>query len=35
MGLLRGFIKLGVGFTATYLIVWGNHERFIDWYNTR
>lgn len=35
MGLSRGFFKVGLGFAATYAIVWGNLERFTTWYNDR
>ena len=35
MGLARGAFKIGMGFTATYLLVWGNWDRFSVWYNDR
>jgi hypothetical protein len=35
MGLSRGAFKIGLGFTATYVLIWGNWDRFADYYNER
>jgi hypothetical protein len=35
MGLSRGAAKIGMGFLATYALVWGNWNRVATWYNDR
>lgn len=35
MGVARGFFKVGLGFAATYALVWGNLDRFSQWYTAR
>jgi hypothetical protein len=35
MGLSRGAFKIAVGFTATYVLIWGNWDRLASVFNDR